>query len=71
MSEARHSRSDDRYSNWDVLCLGRLLGRVVMDVPLRATRSCVSLCEPAPRNPLREKLSYSYTHFPASSTGKD
>ena len=42
MSEARHSRSDDRYSNSDVLCLGRLLGRVVMDVPLRAYR-CASL----------------------------
>ena len=68
MSEARHSRSDDRYSNSDVICLGRLLGRVVMDVPLRATRSSVSLCEP-PRNPLRGKLSY--THVPASSTGKD
>ena len=50
MSEARQSRSDDKYNNWDILCLGRLLGRDVMDVPLRATRSCVSLCEP-PSNP--------------------
>ena len=52
MSEARHSRSDVRYSNSDVLCLVRLLGRVVMDVSLRAMRSCVSLCEPE-KNHLR------------------
>ena len=59
MSEARQSRSDDKYNNWDVLCLGRLLGREVMDVPLRATRSCVSLtlCEPPSRNPFLHTFS--------------